>query len=156
MRGGDDLDDDFVAEGFEADVFSDDELGVTAGEELSDASEEWLGVQSAAPTSNKKRKRKQGKEKKSKVCARRYAPNPPSPINPPNSQKRKLAEATTSDSVSTVAEDPAALADYLAEYQKRTYKQASELELADMRIPGMAGHTFEDLHSTDRLTHQIY
>lgn len=69
MRGGDDLDDDFVAEGFEADVFSDDELGVTAGEELSDASEEWLGIQSAAPTSNKKRKRKQGKEKKSKACA---------------------------------------------------------------------------------------
>jgi len=55
-----------------------------------------------------------------------------------------------------VAEDPAALADYLAGYQKRSYKQASELELADMRIPGMAGHTLEDLHSTNRLTHQIY
>lgn len=73
MRGGDDLDDDFVAEGFEADVFSDDEFGVTAGEELSDAdgSDEWLGiqVQSAAPTPSKKRKRKQAKEKKSKACA---------------------------------------------------------------------------------------
>jgi len=71
MRGGDDLDDDFVAEGFEADVLSDDELGVTAGEVLSDASDEWLGVdvQSAAPTPNKKRKRKQAKEKKSKACA---------------------------------------------------------------------------------------
>ena len=69
MRGGDDLDDDFVAEGFEADVFSDEELGVTVGEELSDASEEWLGIQSAAPTPNKKRKRKQEKEKKSKACA---------------------------------------------------------------------------------------
>lgn len=69
MRGGDDLDEDFVAEGFEADVFSDDELGVTAGEELSDASDEWLGIQSTAPTQNKKRKRKRGKEKKSKACA---------------------------------------------------------------------------------------
>ena len=55
-----------------------------------------------------------------------------------------------------VAEEPAALADYLAGYQKRTYKQASELELADMRIPGMAGHTFEDVHSNNRLTPQIY
>jgi len=69
MGGGDDLDDDFAAEGFEAGVFSDDELEVTAGEELSDASDEWLGVQSAAPTPNRKRKRKRGTEKKSKACA---------------------------------------------------------------------------------------
>ena len=55
-----------------------------------------------------------------------------------------------------VAEEPAALADYLAGYQKRSYKQASELELADMRIPGMAGHTLEDSHSTNRLTHQLH
>lgn len=70
MRGGgDDLDDDFVAEGFEADVLSDDERGVTAGEELSDASDEWLGIQPTASTPNKKRKRKLGKERKSKACA---------------------------------------------------------------------------------------
>lgn len=62
--------------------------------------------------------------------------------NPPVSQKRKLAEATTSDNVPMVTGDPAVLADYLAGYQKRTYKQASELELADMRIPGMASKTY--------------
>ena len=69
MRGGDDLDDDFVAEGFEADIFSDDELGVTAGEELSDVSDERLGIQPTAPAPSKKRKRKREKEKKSKACA---------------------------------------------------------------------------------------
>jgi len=69
--------------------------------------------------------------------------------NPPNSQKRKLAETTTSENVSTATGDPAALADYLAGYQKKTYKQASELELADMRIPGIASHMFENIHSTN-------
>ena len=69
MRGGDDFDDDFVAEGIEADVFSDDELGVTAGEEPSDASDEWLGIQPTTSAQNKKRKRKRDSEKKSKACA---------------------------------------------------------------------------------------
>jgi hypothetical protein len=60
-----------------------------------------------------------------------------------NSQKRKLVEVTTSENLSTATGDPAALADYLAGY-KKSYKQASELELADMRISGMASHTFEE------------
>jgi hypothetical protein len=68
MRRGDDLDDDFVAEGFEADVFSDDELGMAVVEELSEASDEWLGTQPAVPAPNKKRKRTREKEKKSKAC----------------------------------------------------------------------------------------
>jgi len=68
MRRGDDLDDDFVAEGFEADIFSEGELGVTAGDELSDASDEWFGIQPAAPPPSKKRKRNRDKEKKSKAC----------------------------------------------------------------------------------------
>jgi hypothetical protein len=67
-----------------------------------------------------------------------------------------LAEATTSENVSTTIGDPIALANYLAEYQKKTYKQASELELADMRIPGMASHILEDIYSTDRCTFYIY
>ena len=149
MRGGDDLDDEFVAEGFEADVFSDDELGVMVGGEPSDSSDEWLGIQPTASAQNKKRKRNRGKEKKSKACAFSLGIRAFSLNNPPNSQKRKLAETTTSENVSTVTGDPAALADYLAGYQKKTYKQASELELADMRISGIASHMFEDTRPTD-------
>jgi len=58
-----------------------------------------------------------------------------------------LADTTATENVSTATRDPATLADYLAGYQKKTYKQASELELVDMRIPGIACDTLEDIHS---------
>ena len=64
-----------------------------------------------------------------------------------NSQRRKLADTTTTENVYTATRVSAILADYLVGYQKKTYKQASELELVDMRIPSIASDTLEDIHS---------
>ncbi|TFK26423.1 hypothetical protein FA15DRAFT_667515 [Coprinopsis marcescibilis] len=126
MRKGDDLDDDFVVDELvalsedEGSPELDDEFVADEPVEEGSNAEDGATVQNVStdPKNSKKRKRRE-KEKERK--------------------KRKLAQIVEAQPQGSIAmQSPESLSDYLASMQKKTFKDISEIELDDLRIPASA------------------
>ncbi|KAF5324946.1 hypothetical protein D9611_004355 [Ephemerocybe angulata] len=123
---GDDLEDDFVLD--ELVELSEEEGSIHEIDDDSNHEDEEEAAPSAPAASTtsdpsvllKKRKRRE-KEKEKKL------------------KKRKIAEATAPQQQGSVAaQSPDALSEYLSTMQKKTYKDMSDFELDDIRIPASA------------------
>ncbi|KAG2020689.1 hypothetical protein CC2G_005997 [Coprinopsis cinerea AmutBmut pab1-1] len=122
MRNGDDLEDDFVVDDLvalsEEEVDSPDLDDEFVADDHDASPPTTTNDQPSQAAASKKRKRRE-KEKERK--------------------KRKLAETQDPKLTQTVAlQSPEKLAEYLASMQKRTFKDMSDLELEDLRIPASA------------------
>ncbi|KAJ3535065.1 hypothetical protein NMY22_g6654 [Coprinellus aureogranulatus] len=141
MPGGDDLEDDFVAD--ELVELSEEEGSL---HELDDDSNDYADEPALAaptdPTSNnaaasKKRKRRE-KEKEKKL------------------KKRKMAEtAEPKQEVSIAARSPEEISEYLSAMQKKSFTDLTDIELDDIRIPPSAiadTRTWHNARTLDQLT----
>lgn len=138
-RRGDDLDDDFVPDDLVALSGEDDDgASVEDGRDYLSAEEETQNPSGSGTTptdGDKKRKRKEkDKERKAKVGLELLCFA--SPLTRPR-QKRKLIEAKGEEEPPSIAaQSPARLAEYLANVQRKTFSNMSQLELDEISLPG--------------------
>lgn len=136
-NGADQLEDDFVPDDLVA-LSGDEGEAELAPEDVpgGEISAEDEAVTPDANVVEKKRKRRE-KEKERKTKVRPRGLCFPSLPDVYCVQKRKLAETTGSKEPQSVATNaPAALEQYLAEMQAKTFSDLSAIELDDRRIPG--------------------
>lgn len=135
-HGGDDLDDfvfdDIVALSDGASDLGDDVKDLLSADE--DAEQDDAVETKTKSDKDKKRKRRE-KEKERKAKVRLSKIKHRSKCNQ-RLQKRKLVETSEVPLDSITAQEPAALQDYLAGKQAKTFSTMSALELEDVQIPG--------------------
>ncbi|KAJ7219075.1 U3-containing 90S pre-ribosomal complex subunit-domain containing protein [Mycena pura] len=125
MKGGDDFEDDFIADDLVALSDDEEELELSEGHDLSTQSED---PESSTPqvtsddktASAKKRKREKEREKFKER------------------KRRKMLAAAITPERSITEQPPHKLAEYLATLQAKTFSKMSVIELEDMRIPASA------------------
>ncbi|KAH6918925.1 U3-containing 90S pre-ribosomal complex subunit-domain containing protein [Coprinopsis sp. MPI-PUGE-AT-0042] len=124
IRNGDDLEDDFeldelvaLSDGEQEPLDVEDEFVPDEPENL-DAGVPVKPVPSTVEAATSKKRKRREKEKERK--------------------KRKLAEIKDTVEQTVAFQSPESLASYLAGMQKKTFKDMSEIELEDMRLPATA------------------